>query len=56
VLDERGRSHLINNIAEHLKQCTDEDIVRRSVGVFAQVDEHFGQLLATRLNVDLSKK
>ena len=53
VLDERGRTHMINNIAEHLAQCTDRDIVRRAVLIFANVDEDFGRRLAQKLNIDL---
>ncbi|CAF4686920.1 unnamed protein product [Rotaria sp. Silwood1] len=56
VLDDRGRAHLIQNIVEHLQQCTDKDIIRRSVAVLANVDNDFGKQLATKLNVDLSKK
>jgi catalase len=55
-LDDRGRAHLIDNIAEHLQQCTSKDIIRRSVGVFANVDEDFGRRLAEKLNIDLQKK
>jgi len=51
VLDERGRTHMINNIVEHLQQCTDKDIVRRSVAVFANVDEDLGRRLAEKLNI-----
>ncbi|CAF2633540.1 unnamed protein product [Rotaria sp. Silwood2] len=56
VLDDRGRAHLIQNIVEHLQQCTVKDIIRRSVAVLANVDNDFGKQLATRLNVDLPKK
>jgi catalase len=56
VLDDRGRAHLLQNIVEHLQQCTDKDVIRRSVAVLANVDDNFGQQLAARLNVDLSKK
>jgi catalase len=56
VLDDRGRAHLIQNIVEHLQQCTDKDVIRRSVAVLANVDDNFGQQLASKLNVDLSKK
>jgi len=56
VLDDRGRAHLIQNISEHLQQCTDKDIIRRSVAVFANVDDDFGRQLAEKLNIDLSKK
>lgn len=55
VLDERGRTHMINNIAEHLQQCTDRDIVRRAILIFANVDEDFGRRLAQKLNIDLPK-
>ena len=44
---------MINNIAEHLAQCTDRDIVRRAVLIFANVDEDFGRRLAQKLNIDL---
>lgn len=54
-MDERGRTHLIENIAGHLQQCTDRDIVRRSVLIFANVDEDFGRRLAQKLNIDLPK-
>jgi catalase len=56
VLDDLGRAHLINNIVEHLQQCTDKDIIRRSVAVFANVDDDFGKRLAQKLNIDLPKK
>ncbi len=56
TLDDRGRAHLIENIVEHLQQCTDKKIIHRSVAVLANVDDDFGKQLATRLNVDLSKK
>lgn len=56
VLDHQGRAHLIDNIVEHLQQCTDKDIIRRSVAVLANVDDDFGRQLASRLKVDLSKK
>ncbi|CAF0854122.1 unnamed protein product [Adineta steineri] len=56
VLDDRGRAHLIQNIVEHLQQCTDKDIIYRSVAVLANVDDDFGKQLATKLNVDLPKK
>jgi catalase len=56
VLDERGRTHMIENIAEHLQQCTDKDIIRRSVAVFANVDDDFGRRLAEKLNIDAVKK
>lgn len=55
-MDDRGRANLIQNIVEHLQQCTDKDVIRRSVEVLANVDDDFGKQLATRLNVDLSKK
>jgi catalase len=55
-LDDRGRAHLIQNIVEHLQQCTDKEIIRRSVAVLANVDDDFGQQLATKLKVDLPKK
>jgi len=56
ILDDRGRANLIQNIVEHLQQCTCKDIVRRAVAVLANVDDDFGRQLATRLQVDLSKK
>ncbi|CAF1117342.1 unnamed protein product [Rotaria sordida] len=56
VLDDRGRAHLIQNIVEHLQQCTDKDIISRAVAVLANVDDDFGRQLATRLNVNLPKK
>ena len=54
-MDERGRTHLIENIVDHLQQCNDRDIVRRSVLIFANVDEDFGRRLAQKLNIDLPK-
>ncbi|CAF1141854.1 unnamed protein product [Rotaria sordida] len=56
VLDERGRAHLIDNIVDHLQQCTDKDIIRRVVAVFANVDDDFGRRLAEKLNIDVPKK
>lgn len=56
VLDDRGRAHLIENIVEHLQQCTDKDVIRRSIAVLSNVDNDFGQRLANRLGVELSKK
>ena len=56
VLDERGRAHMIDNIVEHLQQCTDQDIVRRSVAVFANVDDDLGRRLAEKLKIDIAKK
>jgi catalase len=56
VLDERGRAHLIDNIVGHLQQCTDKDIIRRSVAVFANVDDDFGRRLAEKLNIEVPKK
>jgi len=55
-LDDRGRAHLIDNIVGHLQQCTDKDIIRRSVSIFANVDEDFGRRLAEKLHIDLPKK
>jgi catalase len=55
-LDDRGRAHLIDNIVDHLQQCTDKDIIRRSVSIFANVDEDFGRRLAAKLNIDLQKR
>ncbi|CAF2909979.1 unnamed protein product [Rotaria sp. Silwood2] len=56
VLDDRGRAHLIDNIVEHLQQCTDKDIIRRSVAIFANVDDDFGRRLAEKLHIDVPKK
>jgi catalase len=56
VLDDLGRAHLIQNIVGHLQQCTDKDIIRRSVAVFANVDEDFGRQLAEKLHIDTPKK
>jgi len=56
VLNDSGRAHLIDNIAGHLEQCTDKDIIRRSVAVFANVDGDFAKRLAQKLNIDLSSK
>lgn len=56
MLDERGRTHMIDNIVEHLQQCTDKDIIRRSVAVFAQVDDDFGRRLAEKLKIDVPSK
>jgi len=56
VLDDLGRAHLLQNIVEHLGQCTDKDVISRSVAVLANVDDNFGQQLASKLNVTLSKK
>jgi len=56
VLDETARTHLIENIADHLKQCTDKEIVLRSIAVFANVDEDFGKRLAQKVGVDSTKK
>jgi len=56
VLDDRGRAHLIQNIVEHVQQCTDKEIIRRTVAVLANVDDDFGKQLATKLGVDLPKK
>lgn len=42
---------MISNIVEHLQQCTDKDIVRRSVAVFANVDEDLGRRLAEKLSI-----
>ena len=53
VLDEGGRTRLIDNIAGHLSQCTDKEIIRRSVAVFANVDDDLGRRLANKLSVDL---
>ena len=47
---------MIDNIAEHLQQCTDKDIIRRSVAVFANVDDDLGRRLAEKLNIDAVKK
>lgn len=47
---------MIDNIAEHLQQCTDKEIIRRCVAVFANVDDDLGRRLAAKLNVDASKK
>ncbi len=55
-MDDLGRAHLIDNIVDHLQQCTDKDIIRRSVAVFANVDDDFGKRLAQKLNIDLPKK
>lgn len=55
-MDERGRAHMIDNIVEHLQQCTDQDIVRRSVAVFANVDDDLGRRLAEKLKIDIAKK
>jgi catalase len=56
VLDDVGRAHLIQNIAGHLKQCTDNEIIRRVLAVFSNVDEDFSRQIAVNVNVDLSKK
>lgn len=46
---------MIENIAGHLEQCTDRDIVRRSILIFANVDEGFARQLAQKLKIDLPK-
>jgi catalase len=56
VLDENGRTHLIDNIVDHLQQCTDKEIIRRSVAVFANVDDDFARQLAAKLNIDVPKQ
>ena len=56
VLDEGGRSRLIDNISDHLKQCTDKEIVRRSVAVFANVDEDLARRIAAKVGVDVVRK
>ncbi|CAF4005840.1 unnamed protein product, partial [Rotaria magnacalcarata] len=56
VLDDRGRANVINNIAEHLQQCTDRDIIRRSIAIFANVDDELARRLAEKLNLDVPTK
>ena len=56
VLDDCARARLIDNIVGHLEQCTDKNIIRRSVAVLANVDDAFGKKLADRLHVDLANK
>ncbi|CAF0786115.1 unnamed protein product [Adineta steineri] len=56
VLDDRGRAHMIQNIAEHLGQCTDKDIIRRVVTVFANVDDDLAKRLADLLKIDVPRK
>lgn len=51
VLDDQGRANLINNIAKSLAQCTDKDIVRRSLIVLANVDDDFGRKLAEKIKL-----
>ena len=56
MLDDCARARLIDNIVDHLQQCTDKNIIRRSVAVLANVDDDFGRKLADRLHVDLANK
>lgn len=56
VLDEAARLRLIENISDHLKQCTDKEIVRRSVSIFANVDEDFARRIAAKVGVDFIRK
>jgi len=56
VLDDQGRANLTQNIVDHLQQCTDKDIIRRTVAVFTNVDEGFGRKLAEKLNIDFPTK
>lgn len=56
MLDEGARSRLIDNISDHLKQCTDKQIVRRSVAIFANVDEDFARRIAAKVGVDVVRK
>jgi len=56
VLTDQGRKNLIDNIVEHLSQCTDKEIIKRCVAIFANVDDDFGKKLAEKLKVDLPKK
>jgi len=56
VLDEQGRTRLIDNIAGHLGQCTCKDVIHRSVAVFNNVDYDFGRRLAEKLGIEVPKK
>lgn len=56
MLDEGGRSRLIENISDHLKQCTDKEIIRRSVAVFANVDQDLARRIAEKVGVDVIRK
>ncbi|CAF1532846.1 unnamed protein product, partial [Didymodactylos carnosus] len=56
VLTDQGRQNILDNMAEHLEQCTDKDVIKRAVAVLANVDDAFGKKLAQRLKVDLPKK
>lgn len=55
-MDDAARARLIENIVEHLQQCTAKDIIQRSVAIFAKVDDDFGKQLASKLNVELPRK
>ncbi|CAF0958252.1 unnamed protein product [Didymodactylos carnosus] len=56
VLDDQGRKNIINNMVEHLEQCTDKEVVKRAVAVLANVDDDFGRTLAQKLKIDPPKK
>ncbi|CAF1651350.1 unnamed protein product, partial [Didymodactylos carnosus] len=48
--------NLIDNMVEHLEQCTDKDVVKRAVAVLANVDDDFGKTLAQKLRIDSPKR
>ncbi|CAF1541755.1 unnamed protein product, partial [Didymodactylos carnosus] len=56
VLDDQGSKNLIDNMVEHLEQCTDKDVVKRAVAVLANVDDDFGKTLAQKLRIDSPKR
>lgn len=55
ILNEERRGQLIDNIVEHLGQCSDRDVIHRSVTIFAKVDDDFGHRLATLLQVEVRR-
>ncbi|CAF1406280.1 unnamed protein product [Adineta ricciae] len=50
VLDSQGRAHLINNIARSLSQCTDKNVIQRTLNLLSNVDIDFGRALTTKVN------
>ncbi|UJR17944.1 hypothetical protein I4U23_004843 [Adineta vaga] len=50
VLDDQGRANLINNIARSLSQCTDKNVIHRTLNLLSNVDSDFGRSLASKIN------
>lgn len=56
VLTPKERDALVNNLVADLKPISRDEIKRRAILNFAQVDKDLGKRVASRLNIDMSGK